>query len=422
MDKLLLLWIMALSFSKSALATTYYVSPSGHDRHPGTSPEKPWQSIIQLNRNNFQAGDRILFQAGETFYGTLKFDPLDQTSTSKPIVIGSYGRGRATIHSDEGDGIFIYNSGGYRIENLKVSGGTAPRTSGIHFYSDLASQTKLNYIRIVDVDVSGFSDAGIKIGAWNRSKSGFRDVQIVRANVHNNRDLGILVYGFFDRHSREYSNQHIYIGYSKSYDNPGMLDKGIHSGSGIIIGDTDRAIIEHCEAFNNGSLNNYPKGGPIGIWAWDARAVTLQYNESHHNHSQTIDGGGFDLDGGVTDSVMQYNYSHDNDGAGYLIAQFPGARPLRNNIIRYNISENDARNDLQHSPIHLWNGGSGIQRQKVYNNTLLLPERSTNSLKPIRLDGPQIQAEIYNNITITNREPDKKAKTTDPADPPPSPQ
>ena len=45
----------------------------------------------------------------------------------------------------------------------------------------------------------------------------------------------------------------------------------------------------------------------------------------------------------MKNSVMQYNYSHDNDGAGYLLAQFTYAREFTNNIVRYNISENDGR-------------------------------------------------------------------------------
>ena len=41
---------------------------------------------------------------------------------------------------------------------------------------------------------------------------------------------------------------------------------------------------------------------------------------------------------------MQYNYSHDNDGPGYLLLHSSaGARRAGNNIVRYNISQNDAR-------------------------------------------------------------------------------
>src|SRR6185436_921799 len=125
----------------------------------------------------------------------------------------------------------------------------------------------------------------------------------------------------------------------------GLPGIGRNSGSGIIVGDTDVATIERSVAWNNGKNCNYTNGGPIGIWAWDSNAVTIQYNESYSNQtgSSSLDGGGFDLDGGVTNSIMQYNYSHDNDGAGYLLYQFNGARPFGNNTVRYNISQNDAR-------------------------------------------------------------------------------
>ena len=44
-----------------------------------------------------------------------------------------------------------------------------------------------------------------------------------------------------------------------------------------------------------------------------------------------MDGVGFDFDGGVTNSVMQYNYSHDNDAAGFLRAQYAFApQPMKN--------------------------------------------------------------------------------------------
>ncbi len=54
-------------------------------------------------------------------------------------------------------------------------------------------------------------------------------------------------------------------------------------------------------------------------------------------------GAGFDFDGGCTNSTLQYNYSHDNYGAGYLLAQFDNAPLMKNITIRYNISENDGR-------------------------------------------------------------------------------
>ena len=98
----------------------------------------------------------------------------------------------------------------------------------------------------------------------------------------------------------------------------------------------------------------------------------IQFNESHHNRTgSSKDGGGFDLDGGMTNSVVQYNYSHDNDGAGYLLAQFEGARPLYGNVVRYNLSVNDSRRN-RYGGIHLWSTGAngGITRTTFYANTV----------------------------------------------------
>src|SRR6185369_3699922 len=119
------------------------------------------------------------------------------------------------------------------------------------------------------------------------------------------------------------------------------IDIEEQTGNGIFFKDVDGGMIEHCSAYNNGALNKNAGGGPVGIWAIFSNNITIQYNESYQNHTRANDGNGFDLDGGVTNSRMQYNYSHDNDGGGYLLYQFTGARAFGSNICRYNISQND---------------------------------------------------------------------------------
>ena len=42
---------------------TYYVSPDGNDDHSGRTPDEAWASIDRVNRDSFQAGDAILFEA-----------------------------------------------------------------------------------------------------------------------------------------------------------------------------------------------------------------------------------------------------------------------------------------------------------------------------------------------------------------------
>jgi hypothetical protein len=97
-----------------------------------------------------------------------------------------------------------------------------------------------------------------------------------------------------------------------------------HSGSGILISGTDSAIVEYCLAKNNGWDQPWEGNGPIGIWAYHSNNVIIQHCIAHSNKTNPKgwDGGGFDFDGGVTNSVMQYNLSYNNMGPGYGLYQY----------------------------------------------------------------------------------------------------
>ena len=64
--------ILALAaFGLQAQAKTYFVSPEGNDNADGLSVTNAWKSIDKVNASVFQAGDRVLFEGGATFYGNL---------------------------------------------------------------------------------------------------------------------------------------------------------------------------------------------------------------------------------------------------------------------------------------------------------------------------------------------------------------
>ncbi|MEO6329015.1 MAG: DNRLRE domain-containing protein [Ginsengibacter sp.] len=377
-------------------ALTYYVSPTGKNSNAGTSILKPWQTIAQVNKKNF-VGDTILFQGGSTFTGNLWFTSLDKGTPSKPIVIGSFGTGRATISSGTGFGIYLENAAGFKIKNLNIYGsGVATNTkSGIvcYLYKD---SIILPYLKFDSLEVKGYRDPGIIFGS-SKDSSGYSDVSITNCDIHDNGRAGISSYGV-----RPYINKNVYIGYTKVYNNAGISTDTIgNSGSGIVIGNIDGAVIEYCTSYNNGSQHLSPNGGPNGIWAYLSNNVVVQYNESHHNKTGTQkDGGGFDFDGGCTNSIMQYNYSHDNYGGGYLIANYSGAPILQNIIIRYNISENDGRNG-NYGALHIWSASSssGLKLVEFYNNTVYMTPSSITSATPAAV---LIRAGVYTGIGVRN--------------------
>lgn len=393
--------LILLSITTVAKATDYYVSPTGNDSNSGTSSIQPWRTINKVNNRGFSPGDRILFQGGRSFSGTLSFDSSDSGSLISPITVSSYGTGRAVINAGSGKGLSAYNVAGYRIENINFvgSGRTTNTSDGIQFFTDLQGNVKLEYIDIVNVEVSGFKNHGVSIGGYN-GKSGFRFVQISHVDSHDNGQTGINVWGYFSNALSGYAHENVHISYCKAYNNTGIGGLSYHSGSGITISDVNGGTIENSVAYNNGALNT-ANGGPVGIWTWDSNSVVIQHNESHHNHTASAsDGGGFDLDGGVTNSVIQYNYSHDNDGAGYLLAQFSGARPFSNNTVRYNISQNDGRKN-SYAGIQLWNGGSGVKNSEIHNNTIYIAPAATGSPRAVFFMNSTTNIHLRNNIFIT---------------------
>ena len=138
------------------------------------------------------------------------------------------------------------------------------------------------------------------------------------------------------------------------------------------MGEVDSLLIEFCEAYENGAANHCDAGGPVGIWIWMCRNAVIQHCISNDNHAGLAkDGGGFDIDGGSSNCIIQYNYSFNNEGAGYLLAEYGALFPFANNIVRFNISENDGRKN-NYGGIVIWGADRNykVTNSYVYNNTI----------------------------------------------------
>lgn len=395
--------IIFLMLPQLTLAADYYVSMSGRDSNSGESPGAPWQSFSKVNDLILRPGDRVLLRGGDTFSGILYFDSFDRGAASSPIRIKSYGTGRARILAGDGHGILAYNTAGYVISDLDIvgSGRDTNNGSGIFFYADLPGDVKLDRVVITRVDVSGFHHAGIEVGAWNGA-TGFSNVSISQVQAYDNAKNGITVWGYDAPLSTIYAHRNVFVTASSAYRNHGVSGLEDPSGNGIVISNVDGGGIASCTAYDNGSQNT-SNSGPVGIWAWRANRVKIEYNESFDNRTTTgaSDGGGFDLDGGVTNSILQYNYSHGNDGHGYLLAQYAGAAPFRKNTIRYNISENDGRRNSS-AGIYVWSHSElEITDSHIYNNTIYVSPSSAGNVCALRVVSPTSGLRIRNNVIFT---------------------
>jgi len=367
--------------------TKYFVSPAGEDRNPGTI-DKPWMSVNKVNSVDLNPGDTIFFQGNQVFKGTLKLDSLDAGDENKTIVVTSYGEGRATIDGGESSALYAEGCNFLNIRDIEFSG--AGRKEGNT--ADGVMIMNSNFVLVDQVEVYGFQHSGLHLYRCN-------DAKIIHVYAHDNGFAGIHVTGSTMNDPVNYDNHNLYIGHCVAENNPGdpTVLKG-HSGNGILAFSSDGGVIEYCEAFNNGWDMPWTGNGPVGIWIWDCTNFIIQHCISHDNktHPGARDGGGFDLDGGVSNSIIQYCLSFNNEGTGIGLYEFGASKPWQNNTIRYNISQNDGK--THDGSLGIWRAESGTMRNcNIYNNTFYNSNPQGNI---IWLDSSMPGFKFYNNIFV----------------------
>lgn len=391
---------------------TYYVSATGSDANDGYTAATPFQTIAKVNTLDLNPGEKVLFKGGDTFSGTINLTSEDAGTSGSPVEIGKYGTGTPVISSGTARGLYAVNLGGFEIRDLKFVGtGGGIANDGIKVHADGAS-TDYDYVKINNCEVTGYGGRGIYFVADN-TQNGFNNVTVQGCVSHANYD-GITVRGYWNPSiggvgGMELNHTNVIIRSCLTYNNAGSTQvTNNHSGSGIFMAAVDGGLVEYCVAYGNGASNACNGCGPIGIWTAESNNVTIQFNESYANKRGTgLDGGGFDIDGGATNAVIQYNYSHDNDGAGYLVAEWGSGNPFTGNVIRYNLSVNDAQQSPGYGSLHFHNVNAGAAF-RVYNNTFY------NSGKPglgFSSTNSWTSAEVRNNIFYITGSTNMKAGT-----------
>ena len=361
----------------------FYVAPQGDDGNDGLSPQKAWKTLARVNAATWAPGEALLLQGGGTFTGTLTVQMEAPGSAERPVVISSFGEGRATIDGGASHGVVIRGATGVTLRDLFIRG--AGRKTGNE--RGVGVLLENGAFLIVDrVEVSGFQHAGVEV-------RGCADVRVTRVYAHDNGFAGITSAG-------RTQSRNLYIGDCRAINNPG--DPTVtqnHSGNGIALYSLANATVEYCEAAGNGWDMPWRGNGPVGIWcASRADRVLIQYCISHDNKTPAgaADGGGFDFDGGTTNSVMQYNYSYNNAGCGYLLCQYAGGPLWKDNVIRYNLSQNDGRQSHKAALVSYDGGGAGYQDGDVYNNVLYV----TGDCDTVKLEHNTPGLVFHNNVLV----------------------
>lgn len=397
--------LLLLACISAAFGADYHVSPAGDDNASGLTAKAAWRTLQRVNRHVAEAGlkpgDRILLRGGAEFSGGILIAAAGGGSREKPVVISTFGRGKATLTCD-GTGVLVRETPWITISNLVLKAARHNDGDGIRFDRTHDTGERIAGATIQNCTVTGFAWHGIMIDGTQRP-NGYEHVLVSDCEVSGNRHAGIMVYGGNPAGRTNHPHADVSILRCIAADNPGdPAELRHHSGSGILIDGVDGGLIRECVASGNGGECRSDRGGPVGIWAHASRAVVIEYCESFGNRSMLRDGGGFDLDGGCENSVLRWNFAHDNDGPGLLVYTYGGASYSDSGCrVIGNISWNDGRKGSGYAGLQIGaEYGCRITNLEVAFNTIIAPP---GSVAAVRISGYGVSATIRSNLVIASR-------------------
>lgn len=356
-----------VAFAKEG--TSYYVdSTIGADQNSGTTPATAWRTLAKVNATSFHPGDHILFKSGSIFTGQLW--PKGSGTEHAPIIIDQYGDGPKPVINAAGesaDAVLLKNQEYWEINDLAITnvGSHAGSRRGVNLIADNSSDLHHIYLRKLDIhDVNGSDDdkanGGINYHCIGDSRpSRFVDLRIEDNHISHVDRSGIFGWSSHWQRSKWYPSLNVVI-----RDN--VLDD--IGGDGIVPVATEGALIEHNVVSH---ANQRSAGYNVGIWPWSADNTVVQFNEVYGTKGQR-DGEGFDSDWNSRNTIIQYNYSHDNDG-GFLLICNDGSQSATvsvgnsGTIVRYNVSQNDHNRGF--------NISGPVSNTTIYNNTIYVGKR-----------------------------------------------
>jgi hypothetical protein len=421
----------------------YYVSPSGSDDHDGRSPKTPWRTIARVNRAVLRPGDILRFMANG-IWSVADGVPLlirQSGEPGHPIGVGAYGKGAAPkFRCGDGDGITVLDSGWIEISGLSVEGSgvsstgvTTSQGAGVDCKSTRRTITneKLEHIVLDWVTISGCK-LGILFQAVPSPPPatnwvGYRDVRVTRCEVHHCGAAGIMTWGvtdlgvklvphssgLFPRLGPRIFHSGFYIADSSVHDMYGhnSVDgtyEGANAGTGFHLCNIENVLLERCLVRNVGHMGDSFQA-VAGFESEASRNLVVQFCEAAGVASANgVDGCGFDIfDGGTHGNVVQYCYSHDNDGGmveGGGVPDFGGPEvgASEGHTVRFNVSQNDHRRsrpgEQTTGSLYFW---GAIDRLGIYNNTIYLAGAAEPLPRhAVSIRAPLTRSFIANNIFV----------------------
>lgn len=419
----------------------YYVdATSGADTNNGTSPETAWKSIERVNQEVFQPGDQILFKAGEEWTGALK--PQGSGVDGAPIVIASYGEGKKPLLKPGADWqishmnvankiipnptvnnvITFFNQEYWEVRDLELYDPTYANNTntrvfrrGINVSAEDAGD--LHYFKFDNLTIHGFrgpndndgkSSGGIIMTVTTnrrdpskRVPTAVHDISVTNCELYDLGRSGINFISPWTTRQGEKWNKYKPFGYKglgdwKPYERFTLSNNIIHDidGDGTIVDGCKDVLVDHNTVYR--TVLNCWYG--VGLFNWNSDNVVFEYNEVYDASPADAllpggDGQGIEIDALNQNTLVQYNYLHNNAGGVFMWCCTEDLRGF-DGIYRYNISQNDG---AKHGVIDWRPGHEGSM---AYNNTIYLDGDIDREWLKNGYTGGKSDGKFYNNIVV----------------------
>ncbi len=419
----------------------YYVdATSGKDSNNGTSSETAWQTLERVNKEVFQPGDQILFKAGETWTGALK--PQGSGVEGAPIVIASYGEGKKPILKPGADWtishmniankvvrnprvnnvITFFNQEYWEVRDLELYDPTYAQNTNTYVYRrginvSAEDAGDLSYFKFDNLTIHGFrgpisnegkSSGGIIMTVTTnlndpskRVPTAVHDISVTNCELYDLGRSGINFVSPWTTRNGAKWNKYRPFGYRglgdwKPYERFTLSNNIIHDidGDGTIVDGCKDVMVDHNTVYR--TVYNCWYG--VGLFNWNSDNVVFEYNEVYEASPADAllgagDGQGIEIDALNQNTLVQYNYLHDNAGGVFMWCCTEDLRGF-DGIYRYNISQNDG---AKHGVIDWRPGHEGSM---AYNNTIYLGEGIDREWLKNGYTGGKSDAKFYNNIVV----------------------
>ncbi len=334
----------------------YYVdSRYGCDENSGTARQDAWRSLEKANSVVLKGGDSLLFKVGEKYYGQL-FPKREYDGGL--IKISSYGVGeKPEIIAPEGTAIQLSN-----FDNVEICGlsATSPNgTRGMHISNSRGGELAHIYVhdcRIhnVNPEIKSFSyeSGGIICTAFSEDVGWFNDLVIEDNEITDVTRTAIILTSLWANRPEKLWGKNEYVSDTENWwPSYNVVVRGNYidrtGGDGIVLIGTDGALIEWNTVYNVMTTPRPPCAN-AGIWPQSSNGCVIQYNEVGYCHKPEgcNDAQGFDVDLSCRDTLIQYNYSHDNEGGFLLLCEISKTQNECNfggTVVRNNLSVNDGK-------------------------------------------------------------------------------